>query len=280
MVEAPPSVLHLTAAKLAETWRLFRRVFRHAPLIGIKTALLLFFCEASTRSPIAEIVKPFAADELKARPHGYPYRFHFRRVGTDLAVMMQMFVTREYAPVASLKNVRTIVDCGANIGLSAYYLLHYHQSARLIAVEPDPANCALCRKNLAPFGDRAVVLQAAVWPENTRLRINPGSRRGGAWSLEVEPWPDGDVDGLTIHEILRRAGAPDQIDLLKMDVEGAEEEIFRNRPAWLGATRNIAIELHGDRERLAFASALEGFRYERREVDELTVIYDLRTGAA
>jgi FkbM family methyltransferase len=266
----------MARVKLSETWRLFRRFVRHVPLIGIKTAALLFFCEASTRSPIAEIVEPFVASEVKGRPSGYAHKIRFRRAGSDVAVVTQVFVTREYGPVASLNKVGLIVDCGANIGLSSYYFLHRYPAARLIAVEPDPDNCELCRKNLAPFGDRAVVLQAAVWPENRPLRITPASRHGGAWSLEVEPWPEGDVEGLTIPEILRRAGTSARIDLLKMDIEGAEADVFRESPAWLQTTRNIAIELHGERAEAAFATALAGYRFERRRADELTIVYGLK----
>jgi FkbM family methyltransferase len=269
-------ILEVIAVKSSETWRLVRRFFRHVPSLGFLAAAAVFFCEASTRKPLAYLVKPLAVERVKVRPHGYAHPIRFRRVGTDVAVVRQMLVSREYQPVASLRDVRLIVDCGANIGLSAYYLLHCHPKARLIAIEPDAENCALCRQNLRPFADRAVVLQAAVWPENTRLRIVPASRQSGAWSLEVEPWTAGDVEGLTIPEILRRADAKGPIDLLKADIEGAETELFRGAPSWLGMTRNIAIELHDGVAEATFSRALDGYRYERRQVSEVTIIYGLR----
>ena len=268
--------LEVIAVKSAETWRLVRKFFRHVPSLGFLAAAAVFFCEASARKPLSHLVKPLSVERVKVRPSGYSHPIRFRRVGTDVKVLQQMLVSREYQPVASLRNVRLIIDCGANIGLSAYYLLHWHPKARLIAIEPDAENCGLCRQNLQPFGDRAVVLQAAVWPENTRLRIVPASRTGGAWSLKVEPWPSGDIEGLTIPEILHRADATGPIDLLKVDIEGAETELFRGAPAWLGMTRNIAIELHNDVADRTFSRALEGHRYERRRVSEVTTIYGLR----
>lgn len=272
--------LEVIAVKSVETWRLIRKFFRHVPSLGFVAAAAVLFCEASARKPLAQLVKPLSVERLKVRPTGYAHPIRFRRVGTDVAVVRQMLVSREYQPVASLRGVRLIVDCGANIGLSAYYLLHCHPKARLIAIEPDPENCALCRQNLEAFGDRATVLQAAVWPENSRLRIVPASRSGGAWSLEVEPWATGEVEGLTIPEILHRVGAAGPIDLLKADIEGAETDLFRTTPPWLDITRNIAIELHSEVADATFTRALERYRYERRQVSEVTVIYGLRPAPA
>lgn len=262
--------------KFSVAWSLYRRYLRQVPSLGLAAGTVLFLCEASSRSPFAQLVRPFAPERVKVRPAGYTHPISFRRVGSDTAVVHQMLVRREYGPVAALKDVDLIVDCGANIGISAYYFLHCYPNARVIAVEPDPENYALCRHNLAPFGVRAVVLRAAVWPENRRLRIAPASVRLGAWALRVEPWDAGDVEGLTIREILHRAGADGPIDLLKMDVEGSETELFRRAAGWLDQTRNIAIELHGPEARAAFAGAMAGYRYERRESGEITIVYGLR----
>ncbi len=270
-----PRGVALVGGKVAEAWRLLRWFFRLIPSLGFATAFAVFVCEATTRKPLAQLVKPLAVERVKVRPAGYLHPIRFRRAGTDVAVVAQMLVTKEYLPVASLKKVRLIIDCGANIGLSAYYLLHCHPHARLIAIEPDPQNCELCRENLAPFADRVTVMQAAVWPANHRLRIVPASRERGPWALEVEPWENGDVEGLTIPEILARAHESGPIDLLKADIEGTETELFRHRPPWLSVVRNIAIELHTPEADATFRSALEDYTFERRQEKELTIIYGL-----
>lgn len=268
--------LSVVAGKTAETWRLFGVFVRRVPSLGFLAAATIFFCEASVRKPLAQLVKPLAVERVRVRPAGYHHAVKFRREGTDGAVFSQVLIRREYLPVASLKNIRLIVDCGANIGLSAYYLLHCYPQARLIAVEPDPENCALCRQNLAPFSNRVVVFQAAVWSENRLLRIVPNSRTGGAWSLAVEPWPTGDVEGLTIPEILRRANVTGPIDLLKADIEGAETELFRDASSWLDQTRNMAIELHTTVAEATLTRALARYQHERLQVNETTFIYGVR----
>ena len=268
--------LELAAGKLSACWRLLRRFLNSVPALGFVAAAIVLLCEASTRRPIAQIVKSLPIERVKVKPAGYSHPISFRRVGSDVAVLSQILVTREYEPVSSLRSVRLIVDCGANIGVSAYYFLHCYPEARLIAVEPDAANCALCRQNLKPFAKRAVVVQAAVWPENRRLQIVPASRRKGNWSLEVEPSESGDVEGLTIPEILHRGDAHGPIDLLKVDIEGAETEVFRGSPSWLALTRNIAIELHHALAEETVTRAIAGYQYERRQAHELTIIYGLR----
>ena len=241
-------------------------------------ATVLFLAEASTRKPLSQLIRPLGISLLSFRPAGYTFPVTFRRTGTDRAVLRQMLLTQEYGPAAALSDVRLIVDCGANIRVSGYYFLHRYPAARLVAVEPDAQNCALCRRNLSPFGDRAIVLQAALWPECRPLRIVPASRALGAWRLRVEPADaeSADVEGLTIPEILRRAGAAPPIDLLKIDIEGSETELFRRTPEALGLARNIAIELHGPDAEAAFSDALRPYHYDRREADELTIIYGLK----
>ena len=111
----PPGIapFELVTCKLSETWRLFRRFLNQVPSIGFGAAAAVLLCEASTRSPIAQIVESFAIDRVKVKPSGYAHPIRFRRVGSDVAVVSQMLVRREYEPVSALRGVRLIVDCGA-----------------------------------------------------------------------------------------------------------------------------------------------------------------------
>lgn len=266
--------------KVGAAGSLFRRYIRDIPGLGIVAATTLLAAEASTRRPLSHLIGPRGVRRLTLHPAGYRHPVQVRLTGSDVAVLRQMLVTEEYRPVASLRDVRLVVDCGANIGIAAYYLLHRYPEARLIAVEPDPENCALCRQNLAPFSDRVTVLQAAIWSENRTLRIRPSSLRHGGWARSVESWDAGDVEGLTVAEVLRRAGEQGPIDLLKMDIEGAEDVVFRGNPPWLAMTRNIAIELHGPRMEASFAQALASYQYTRSTADQLTLIYGLHPAKA
>src|SRR5262245_9642817 len=146
---------HALPVFVEKTWAagaLCRRYVLDVPMLGLRASSKVFLAEASARRPLSDLVRPFAPPLITITPSGYSRPLTFRRLGTDASVVRQMLVRQEYRPIAELPGIHLIVDCGANIGAAAYYLLHRYPSARLIAVEPDPENHALCERNLARFG--------------------------------------------------------------------------------------------------------------------------------
>ena len=147
----------------------------------------------------------------------------------------------------------TIVDAGANIGLASVYFANRWPHARIIAVEPDPENFEILQENVK-FYHNIIPVQAAVWKKNARLNLfDPG---GGSWAMQTKVASDGCVEGLTIPEIMRRFDLT-RIDILKMDIEGAEKEVFKHHEEWISHVGSIAIETH-DR----FHARLARFHHE------------------
>lgn len=217
--------------------------------------------------------------QIRLRPAGFNRPFWVRCGGSDPLVAQQVFVRAEYGAVADLSGVEFIVDCGANIGLTTFYLLHKYPKARAAVVEPDAGNMALCRKNLAPFGARVTFVEAGVWSAAGPLVVERGTYRDGKeWAFTVRPARAGeapDVTAVTIPDVLARAGFP-RIDLLKMDIEGSETEVLSaNADRWLRLTRNVAIELHGSECARALDAALAGFACARSTSGELTILTGL-----
>jgi hypothetical protein len=71
-----------------------------------------------------------------------------------------------------------------------------------------------------------------------------------------------------------------QIDLLKVDIEGGELELFSGNTNWLTSVRNICIELHSaDCERVFF-DALKGFSYDLDRSGELTICRNIRSSVS
>ena len=193
----------------------------------------------------------------------------------------QVFVSREYECIADLPCVSFIADCGANIGCSTYYLLHRYPKARAVVAEPDSRNMAVCRKNLAPFGDRVTFVQAGVWSSSGALVIERGAFRDGAeWATQVRPATPGeaaDVPAVTVLDLMTAAGFP-RLDVLKVDIEGSEVQVFGpGCERWLSATRNIAVELHGPECERVVTAALARFRHRIDRSGELTVYRDIRS---
>ncbi len=167
------------------------------------------------------------------------------RLGTsDLIVFEDIFVKREYDWTFSAAP-QLILDAGGHIGLSAAYFAVRYPEATIIAIEPDADNFDLLKVNTAHFPN-VHAIRAALWHESGRISLrDPGL---GSWGFQVaaadKPGPPTDlVRAITIPEIIEEFGLG-RIDLLKIDVEGSEKEIFAGCATWLSKVDVICIELH------------------------------------
>jgi FkbM family methyltransferase len=214
---------------------------------------------------------------------GYKEPVFCRPQSSDPEVLRQIFVREEYGAVSALPDVNFIVDCGANIGLTSVFLLTRYANARAVVVEPDAANMTLCRKNLERFGERVHYVSAAVWPSQTTLKMKAADGPAKEWGYQVEPVGSGEaggVRGVTIDDLMREAAFP-AIDLLKVDIEGAEVPLFDGPAAaqWLSKTRNLVIEIHGPTARDIVMRAMSDFAYQISHSGELTVFRQIQPRA-
>jgi FkbM family methyltransferase len=186
------------------------------------------------------------------------------RPGTsDLPTWVQIVGLEDYAVVERLLGkrpdlpVRTIVDAGANIGLASLYFAQAFPIARILAVEPDPDNFEILVHNVRSLKDRVECVQAAFWPVDEPLQMDPEPFRGGReWARTVRrlEGPAGEgapgrVPVVTPSGADARLGGRG-VDLLKMDIEGAEAEFFAHVErcrSLLARTGAIAIEVHPER---------------------------------
>ena len=205
---------------------------------------------------------------------------YYRPRSSDIGAICQVFGLQEYRPSANEQDVRLILDCGANIGCTSLYFLHRYPRAHIIAVEPDPGNFQVCQRNLAPFAERTTLIQAGVWSSEGPLRVVHGAFRDlREWLTQVRPALPGeqvDCPAITIDALLARSGRL-SIDLLKIDVEGAEEELFANgADRWLPQTRHLVIELHGLACEQAFWRALSKYNFHTEQSGELLICRGLQ----
>ena len=125
-------------------------------------------------------------------------------------------------------------------------------NARLVAVEPDEGNLAMCKANLSPYGDRVSGLDGAGWSRSTTLRVLSGAFGDGReWATQVDESIEGQgtLAGVQAWDVgsLIDMGGGSHVDLLKVDIERAELSVFgESAGSWLPRVRNICIELHGN----------------------------------
>jgi FkbM family methyltransferase len=219
--------------------------------------------------------------DWQVRPHQLPHTLKARlRESSDMSVFGQIFVDEEYACLRDLKSVSLVLDLGANVGFSSVYFLSSFPGSRLVAVEPDERNVAVCQANLMAYGNRALLLHGAAWSERTRLRLSRDTFGDGReWSTQVRSPADGsagEIEAWDVGTLIEMAGAQ-QVDLLKVDIERAELAVFGDTAKlWLPRIRNICIELHGPDCQQVFFRALKDFDYELGHSGELTVCRNLR----
>jgi FkbM family methyltransferase len=128
--------------------------------------------------------------------------------------------------------------------------------AHVVAVEAAADNAALLRRNLEAFADRTTIIEGAVAAHGGIGRFRAA---GHSWQrgLADDPGMPGTVDVrcLTMPDVMAQAGI-DRIDLLKVDIEGAEAMLFEGGPSWLSAVGMIVIEVHEPYSLEAFAHAV------------------------
>lgn len=165
------------------------------------------------------------------------------RAGTsDCDVVRQIFVDDELGFDIS-RPPATIVDAGANIGLASIRFAQRWPDAIIHAIELDPANFELLQRNVAPYPGITPHL-AALWGNDGEVAIdNPGQ---AAWALrarsDIAPGEQA-IRAITV-DTLRHETSIERINLLKIDIEGGERDVFAGRTDWLDAVDCIAIELH------------------------------------
>lgn len=193
----------------------------------------------------------------------------FLRMGTsDPATYEQVFMQSEYDFLA-VSPPEVIVDAGANIGLASVYFASRFPEATIIAVEPEAGNFQLLLRNIERYPNIRAI-QAALWNQNSTIDIvDPGLGSWGFMTSESSTSPTINantvqkVRSLTVSQLMREFRL-EHIDILKIDIEGAELEVFESAEPWINQTDAMIVELH-DRMKpgcsARFGAASQGFAH-------------------
>ncbi len=178
----------------------------------------------------------------KMRIRGHPAIIYYRPGTADLKVFREIFLFQTCE--IRLKTLRYIIDGGAHIGFSTIYYRMMYPEAQILAVEPGNKNFRLLTLNCKRL-PKVHLINAGLWKNCGPLKImNPDDN---TWAYRVQENDLGDEEelhGITIAALMEKFNIP-YIDLIKLDIEGSETEVFsENYDDWIKRTRNILIELH------------------------------------
>lgn len=176
---------------------------------------------------------------------------------SDYEVFEQIFNFEEFEIIRKLlalnfenKEDIIIIDSGANVGYTTLYFKSYFIDSQIFSVEPSNKNADYFKSNVfdlniiknVRFYEKALSQKSGM-----KYSISRDFRDRKDWAITTESCEEGDIDGITINEIIDENNI-DTVTFLKIDIEGAERYIFENENdvSFLKKTKIIALEIHDE----------------------------------
>jgi FkbM family methyltransferase len=210
-------------------------------------------------------LKHQADKDIKSHLYKGKYKVFFKDAPEVLLSVDELFVS-EFYKFRPEKDRPRIIDCGSYIGTSILYFKINYPNAIVTGFEPDPSNFSLLKQNLDNWGFKDTEAQnAAIWVNNDGVSFSSSGNmaskidQGGA---EI----NGKVRSVRLKELL-----DNEVDFLKIDIEGAELPVLRDCSDQLKNVRNLFVEYHGKYEHLSELNEILqimlqcGFKYCIRE---------------
>lgn len=185
--------------------------------------------------------KPFAVGRALYEGSAFDFR------NCDATAVKEVLVDAEYDfldTFLSSCEKPVVIDVGAHIGTFSLWLYHRNPHVQVLMVEADPSNYELLVSNVGhTYSDQQYkALNNAAWRNNDALKF---STAGDSMGHKVALDGDIQVKGITFAEIVALAlEGQDRIDLMKIDIEGAEEAFFEGAELMLDKVGRVVIELH------------------------------------
>jgi len=186
---------------------------------------------------------------VKLRPYGtifinrYQTSFFLRKGTSDYYTFDQVFLRDQYNFRFPFE-IKTIIDAGANNGMAAVYFSKKYPEASIVSIEPSTENFAMLKNNIRDY-PRIKAFCKGVWNKDVYLKIinTDGVKNAFMVAETTNDDPDG-IPAISIERIQAEQNWQ-TIDLLKIDIEGSEKEVFESGyEKWLPTTKAIVIELH------------------------------------
>jgi FkbM family methyltransferase len=218
---------------------------------------------------------PGAGRIVEVRMRALSAPLHLRLGSTDWFVAEEVFLRDVYGLLrkAAPRDTRTILDLGANVGLTLALWHAWWPEARMIAVEPDEDNLRLLGRNVVGFADQVRTVRACAVGVARELELDRRASEDAYRLAEIGRGAAGSrLPGRTVGEILDTHGIG-VVDLLKCDIEGAEREVFAACDEWVGRVRCMVVEVHDgfSVSELADLLARAGERFESLDSGDPTI---------
>lgn len=172
------------------------------------------------------------------------HALHLRNRKEDKDIFRQIFIKEQYKVEKLIPfEVNTIIDAGAFTGLSARYLNYQFPKASIFCIEPDIDNFQILIKNTENIANLERFNGVLADTDEAYAKKDPNAFAYGFMFEKAKTDETNTSKGINIPLILKRQKW-NSIDLLKMDIEGAEAFVFNANTDWLKMVNCLIIELH------------------------------------
>jgi FkbM family methyltransferase len=218
----------------------------------VKTFSSLADVSAALRLSQNKIVQ--SDSKIAVHPRALGGKTIYCRPGTtDWETFCSAFNDQYHLPPKHCNQLSCIVDLGANVGYTAAHFACLYPHSRVIAVEMDLNNYEVATENVRHWPSRVKLFHAAIWSSNGnmtyysdvpqdayRIKVVPTEPHISTRAdRQVKVVPAVTMDRLIDQFCIKR------IDYLKVDIEGAENELFFSSSLnWLNIVTALKIEIH------------------------------------
>lgn len=155
----------------------------------------------------------------------------------DIDIFYEVFWKNNYK-IKNILQPKVIIDLGAHIGLASLFYASEYADAKVFSVEASKDNYRLLEFNSKKF--------ANITPINAAINFCDGDVKFKvddlAYNFKIDD--EGEIiKGISVDTLMNQFGLS-KIDLLKIDIEGAERQLLSINNSWLNLVDNIIIELH------------------------------------
>lgn len=194
----------------------------------------------------------------------YGNKFQYVDYASFLSTKKELFEENIYE-FKSEKQIPFIIDCGANIGLSILFFKKLYPNSRILAFEPDRKLYDAIIENVNTYNLQNIeLINKALWDEITTLKFYSEGADGGRIE-NISEFEENKIIEIATDKLSNYIN--EEIDFLKIDIEGAETKVLKECKDKLHLVKNIFIEYHSfidskqTLDEILYILTNSGFRY-------------------
>jgi FkbM family methyltransferase len=243
--------------------------------IHVRRRLAFFTWCAKTFSSFTDVSAAMRLSNNKTEQSESKIALHPRALGgktiycrpgtTDWVTLRSVIEEQYHLPPVECNHLSCIVDLGANVGYTVAHFAYLYPDSRIIAVEMDQGNYELAKENILHWRERIMLIHAAIWSSNSEVAYDCDALqdaykiKANSSESHISTQTDNHlkvVSAMSMDRLIEQFNIK-HIDYLKVDIEGAEKELFLSSSLdWLSRVTALKVEVHRPQDMDMYHKAL------------------------